>query len=317
MSIEYHPIQLMAVTDVHRPSFSFSWISARDQELSKPSYRRVPCNVLASRAKNYPIVDPKEGQLSDKDVNLFLIKVIKDIQSERWKFKTNLEVIARREKEELFRILRRKINLAERSNKKELFAKAKAILTGAFVEKEGDKGGLMRGGRAERGGEGGGGGLVGQDEIQLKEDLEDSSFHQQYHGNGLPLPGTLPLNPSVQPSTHPLTKCSNSSAHPTIFSTRKSLDSLTSPSTGSLTGHSTHPSTGPLTGHSTHPSTHLSSQPTTNPLNSLSPQIITPATATDLQTVSVRAIGILGEAAKHLPIQRLGLGFRVRVSSKG
>ena len=187
-----HPISPMVATEILRPSLAFSWVSARAQQLRLAPRRRVPPGILAEAARQFPFYDSSEGRVADMDVSLFFSSHIRDFLSERRRQRQTERQAAVAAEEERVAAVKRKLNMAEKSHKAALFARAAAIANGTshFVSDDTKPREVIR---AEALAVKMAAAQAEDAAILKREDLEDSSFEQQYHTNSLTpviIPGT-------------------------------------------------------------------------------------------------------------------------------
>jgi len=181
----------MVMTNVLRPSYTFSWASLRELELKKDPKRRLPLHVLVKAAKKFPFFDVLEGLVFDADVNLFLSPHIRDIFSERWRNNRMAVLTARESEEKEKAALTRRVNMAEKSQKAVLYARAKAISNGTahlLQEKENLSRDILR---TQLAIQKNAAKKTFETHLQSIEDDEDSTFEQKYYAsnNGLSIRG--------------------------------------------------------------------------------------------------------------------------------
>jgi alpha-tubulin suppressor-like RCC1 family protein len=196
-STEMHPQALMEASDTRRPTFAFSWGSLRAQQLLKPEHSRLPLGATFKATLGFPRYSSHEGRVADPDVNLFLRVHLRDARTEQWRSARGVRVARGVAEEERIRARRRADIVAKRKAQRTyLFGKAAAIMEGAghlYADEALQQARLLhrervRSEKEEQ--------VVRDKAVTLKaQDLEDSTFEQQYNVDKDPLCGA----PEPQP----------------------------------------------------------------------------------------------------------------------
>ena len=156
----------------------------REQQFRLDPRRRLPPDIIAMACKYFPLYDPKEGSVTDLDVNMFYTTHMRDIASERRRQHRAALLKVVTDEEDRIALVKKKILLAEKSQKAVLFARAAAIANGTshLVEEIVVSRETLRAEAA----------VVkvtatkaANTVIQKMEDYEDSTFEQLYHTNTL------------------------------------------------------------------------------------------------------------------------------------
>lgn len=127
MSAKVPRVKNYFVSDLLRPSLTFSWASLRATQLKLKHHRRLSTEMLCTITRDMPRYDTNEGQFFDADVALFTNKVIRSIDLE--KFRANIaakeaEAAAEKQKRAEMALA---VLMAARDAKNRLFETAAAV----------------------------------------------------------------------------------------------------------------------------------------------------------------------------------------------
>lgn len=179
---ELHPLTPTTVLNSRHPTYAFSWISVREQQLLLSPSRRVPSEILTVAAARFPLFHRHEGAAIDGDVNSFLRVHLRDVQSEVTRHRAAEKVKVKTLRAARAVVLKRQLAIAERSDKAALFKRAAAITDGTSLITI-DHTLSLQALRAKVAADKTAVRLAEDTAVLIREREEDSTFEQLYHTN--------------------------------------------------------------------------------------------------------------------------------------